>query len=284
MIEIRDLQKDYQDYHLKCSLQVREGMITGLVGKNGAGKSTTFKAALGLIRPDSGEVRVFGKNMEELQPTDREQMGVVLSDSGFSEYLTVNDLLPVLRNLYQKFDKDIFCSRCEHFRIPFNKKIKDFSTGMKRILQISLALSHDARLLILDEPTAGLDVSAREEVLDMLREYMEPGDRSVLISSHIATDLEGFCDDIYLIDQGQIILHEDTDVLLECYGVLKVTEEQYKKMDTAYVLAVKKEEYGYRCLTNEKQFYLENYPDIVVEKSGIDELILMENEKRGAVL
>ena len=284
MIEIRDLQKDYQDYHLKCSLQVREGMITGLVGKNGAGKSTTFKAALGLIRPDSGEVRVFGKNMEELQPADREQMGVVLSDSGFSEYLTVNDLLPVLRNLYQKFDKDIFCSRCEHFRIPFNKKIKDFSTGMKRILQISLALSHDARLLILDEPTAGLDVSAREEVLDMLREYMEPGDRSVLISSHIATDLEGFCDDIYLIDQGQIILHEDTDVLLECYGVLKVTEEQYKKMDTAYVLAVKKEEYGYRCLTNEKQFYLENYPDIVVEKSGIDELILMENEKRGAAL
>lgn len=128
----------------------------------------------------------------------------------------------------------------------------------------------------MDEPTAGLDVSVREELLDMLREYMENGNCSILISSHIATDLEGFCDDIYLIDDGKIVLHEDTDVLLGKYGVLKVTEEQYQNMDRAYIIAVKKEDYGYRCLTNEKQFYLENYPDIVIEKSGIDELILME--------
>ena len=131
-----------------------------------------------------------------------------------------------------------------------------------------------------DEPTAGLDVSAREELLDMLREYMEPGDRSILISSHIATDLERFCDDIYLINDGKIVLHEDTDVLLGKYGVLKVTEEQYWKIDRKYMVAVRKEEYGYRCLTNEKQFYLENYPDIVIEKSGIDELILMEKKEK----
>lgn len=280
MIEIRQLQKNYQDFHLDCSLRVEDGMITGLVGKNGAGKSTTFKAILGLIRADGGEVEVFGKKAADLGKKDREQMGVVLSDSGISEYLTVEDLIPVMKNLYTKFDEKSFRERCERFDLPYHKKIKEFSTGMKRKLQINLALSHEAKLLILDEPTAGLDVSAREELLDMLREYMEPGDRSILISSHIATDLEGFCDDIYLINDGKIVLHEDTDVLLGKYGVLKVTEEQYWKIDRKYIIAVRKEEYGYRCLTNEKQFYLENYPDIVVEKSGIDELILMEKKEK----
>lgn len=280
MIEIRQLQKNYQDFHLDCSLRVEDGMITGLVGKNGAGKSTTFKAILGLIRADGGEVEVFGKKAADLGKKDREQMGVVLSDSGISEYLIVEDLIPVMKNLYTKFDEKSFRERCERFNLPCHKKIKDFSTGMKRKLQINLALSHEAKLLILDEPTAGLDVSAREELLDMLREYMEPGDRSILISSHIATDLEGFCDDIYLINDGKIVLHEDTDVLLGKYGVLKVTEEQYWKIDRKYMIAVRKEEYGYRCLTNEKQFYLENYPDIVIEKSGIDELILMEKKEK----
>ena len=279
MIEIRQLQKNYQDFHLDCSLRVEDGMITGLAGKNGAG-STTFKAILGLIRADGGEVEVFGKKVADLGKKDREQMGVVLSDSGISEYLTVEDLIPVMKNLYTKFDEKSFRERCERFNLPCHKKIKDFSTGMKRKLQINLALSHEAKLLILDEPTAGLDVSAREELLDMLREYMEPGDRSILISSHIATDLEGFCDDIYLINDGKIVLHEDTDVLLGKYGVLKVTEEQYWKIDREYIIAVRKEEYGYRCLTNEKQFYLENYPDMVVEKSGIDELILMEKKEK----
>lgn len=279
MIEIKNLQKDYRDFHLDCSMRVEDGMITGLAGKNGAGKSTTFKAILGLIRADSGEVEVLGKKTMDLAREDREQMGVVLSDSGISEYLSVGDLIPIMKNLYTKFDEKLFREQCERFGLPLNKKIKEFSTGMKRKLQINLALSHEAKLLILDEPTAGLDIIAREELLDMLREYMEPGNRSILISSHIATDLEGFCDDIYLIDDGKIVFHEDTDVLLGKYGVLKVTEDQYQKIDRKYIIAVREERYGYRCLTNEKQFYLENYPDIVMEKSGIDELILMEKEK-----
>ncbi len=273
MIEIKNLQKDYQDFRLNCSLRVEDGMITGLAGKNGAGKSTTFKAILGLVRADGGEVKVFGKDIAELNAEDREKMGVVLSGSGLSEYLTVGDQISVMKGLYTRFDEAGFRKRCEHFRLPLNKKVKEFSTGMKRKQQINLALSHDADLLI-------LDVSVREELLDMLREYMEMGNRSILISSHIATDLEGFCDDIYLIDDGKIVLHEDTDVLLGKYGVLKVTEEQYQNIDRTYIIAVKKEDYGYRCLTNEKQFYLENYPDIVIEKSGIDELILMEKGGR----
>lgn len=136
-------------------------------------------------------------------------------------------------------------------------------------------MAHDAELLILDEPTAGLDVVAREELLGLLREYMETEGRSILISSHISGDLEGFCDDIYMIDKGKIILHEDTDVLLSDYAVLKMTDEQYHVLDKGYILRHKKEDFGYSCLTDQKQFYQENYPELAVERGSIDELIMM---------
>lgn len=127
----------------------------------------------------------------------------------------------------------------------------------------------------MDEPTAGLDVVARDELLNLLREYMEKGDRSILISSHISADLEGFCDDIFMIDDGKIVMHEETDVLLSDYALLKVTNQQYQMLDKKYILRYRKENYGYSCLTNQKQFYLENYPDITVEKGNIDEVIMM---------
>ena len=127
----------------------------------------------------------------------------------------------------------------------------------------------------MDEPTSGMDVIAREELLDMLRVYMETEDRAILISSHISSDLEGICDEIYMIDQGKIILHEETDVLLDEYGIMKVTEEQYRDMDKRHILRYKKESYGYSLLTDKKQYYMANYPQIVIEKGNIDELITM---------
>ena len=147
---------------------------------------------------------------------------------------------------------------------------------MKAKLKILTALSHQADLLILDEPTAGLDVIARDELLNLLREYMEEDDsRSILISSHISSDLEGLCDDLYMIHDGHIVLHEETDVLLSEYGLLKVSAAQYEKLDKQYLLRIKKESYGYSCLTAEKSFYEENYPDIAIEKGNIDEMITM---------
>ena len=146
---------------------------------------------------------------------------------------------------------------------------------MKRKLQILAAITHDAKFLILDEPTAGLDVTAREEILDLLRGYMEEEGRAILISSHISSDLEGFCDDIYMIQDGKIILHEDTDVLLDSYAVMKVTDEQYERMDQEYILCRKKEGFGYSLLTDQKRFYQENYPGIVIENGSIDEVISM---------
>lgn len=207
---------------------------------------------------------------------DKQQLGVVLSDSGFSGYLTVNDILPVLGSMYKSFDRTFFLQQLEKFQLPRNKKIKEFSTGMKAKLKILAAVSHDARLLILDEPTAGLDVIARDELLEILREFMEQKEeRSILISSHISDDLETLCDDLYMIHDGKIILHEDTDLLLSTYGVLKMDETQFQRIDRQYLLRWKRESYGYSCLTDQKQYYMENYPDIAVEKGSIDNVITM---------
>jgi len=275
MIRLENAEKHYKQFDLECSLQVKPGQITGLIGENGAGKSTTFKLILDLIHADGGKVEVFGKPASEFTKDDRENIGVVLSDSGFSGYITVKDLLRIMAALYSKFDKDAFLNGCEKYKIPLNKKIKEFSTGMKTKLKMLVAISHEAKLLILDEPTAGLDVIARDEFLEMLQDYMSKGERSILISSHISSDLENLCDDFYMIHDGKIMMHEETDVLLGEYGILKPTMEQYQTLDKQYLLKVKKEAFGYRCLTNERQYYMENYPDMIIEKGNIDEMILL---------
>lgn len=275
MLELRNVKKQYKDFELDCSMRVPAGTVVGLIGANGAGKSTAFKSILNLIHKDSGEITLFGKDASALTTKEREKLGVVLADSGVSGYLTVKDVISIFEHLYSEFDKEGFLKGCEQFRIPMDKKIKEFSTGMKRKLQVLLAISHNADLLILDEPTSGMDVIAREELLDMLRVYMETEDRAILISSHISSDLEGICDELYMIDRGKIILHEETDVLLDEYGMMKVTEEQYRDLDKRHILRYKKESYGYSLLTDKKQYYLANYPQIVMEKGNIDELITM---------
>lgn len=276
MLKIEHLRKEYKNFTLDCSLDVRPGCVTGLIGQNGAGKSTTFKAVLGLIKRDGGTVTILGKDIQEFTARDKQELGVVLSDSGFSGYLTVGDIIPILDSLYERFDRISFTDQVKRFQIPLDKKIKEFSTGMKAKLKVLTAISHDAKLLILDEPTAGLDVIARDELLEMLREFMEKDEeRAILISSHISSDLETLCDDLYMIHEGRIILHEDTDVLLSDYALLKMEEGQYAGLDKQYILRFRKESYGYSCLTDQKQFYLENYPQIVIEKGTIDEVITM---------
>ena len=220
LLSLKKLQKNYPGFSLDVSMEIEEGQITGLIGANGAGKSTTFKVILGLVHPDAGEIRLFNKDMEQISP-------------------------------------------------------KEFSTGMKAKLKVLTATSFDARLLVLDEPTAGLDVIARDSILELLREYMETEGRSILISSHISSDLESLCDDIYMIDKGQIVLHENTDVLLDEYGLIKADEKQYELLDKQHILKVKKEQYGYSCLTDERAFYAENYPQLAIERGSVDKVITM---------
>lgn len=276
MLKIEHLKKTYDNFSLDCSLEIQPGCVTGLIGANGAGKSTTFKAILGLIQADGGKMTILGKDIKEFSAKDKQKLGVVLSDSGFSEYLDVKDVISILAKLYGEFDQSFFLKHAQRFGLPMDKKIKEFSTGMKAKLKVLAAISHKAKLLILDEPTVGLDVVARDELLEMLRDFMEEEEeRSILISSHISSDLESLCDDLYMIHDGKIVFHEDTDVLLSDYALLKVNDSQYADLDKQYILRYRKESFGYSCLTNQRQYYLENYPQIAIEKGTVDEVITM---------
>ncbi len=274
MLKVEQIKKDYGDFTLECSLEVKVGHITGLVGQNGAGKSTTFKAVLGLIHTDSGRICFQDKEIRKLTEADRCQIGVALSDAGFCDQFQIRDIVPIMEQFYPDFDREWFTVSCKQFGLPYDKRLKEFSRGMQAKLRVLIALSHHASLLLLDEPTAGLDIIARDEILSLLRQFMEQeGEHAILISSHISSDLEGLCDDIYMIHQGRIILHEDMDVLLGEYGLLRVSPEQYALLDKDYLIRVQETPYGYQCLTGQRQFYLENYPDIVVEKGSLDEII-----------
>lgn len=276
MLKIKDLKKSYDLFQMDVSFEIPRGCITGLIGANGAGKSTIFKGILDLISIDGGTIEIFGKDYKTLSKKEKEKLGVVLAESGFSGFLTVQDVAKILENMYSQFDKAMFFDYCKRYQLPLKKQIKEFSTGMKAKLKILTAISHKAEFLLLDEPTTGLDVLAREDLLSMLREYMEENEnRTILISSHISTDLEGLCDDLYMIDNGKVVLHEEIDTLLGQYGLLKISSEQYDTLDKNYLLRKKRESWGYACLTNQKQFYLENYPSYTMEKGSIDEVITM---------
>lgn len=274
LLRIQNLQKNYQDFHLNCSLEVEAGRVTGLIGANGAGKSTTFKSVLGLVHPDGGTVELFGKDLSEVTAKDKQQIGTVMAENGFSIVLNIKGITSILNAMYPKFEKEAFLQKCKHYQLPFDKPIKDFSTGMKAKLKVLISMSYDAKLLIMDEPTVGLDYMTRNELLDEMRTYMEKEDRAILLSSHISEDLEGICDDLYFLQDGQVLLHEDTDKIISDYGILKVNEAQYALLNQTYLTHRIRTSFGYEVLTKEKQFYMDNYPEVVIEKGSIDQVIM----------
>lgn len=283
LIKMQNAVKTYGEFQLNCTLEVGSGRITGLVGANGSGKTTTMAAILGLIHTEQGEVQVLGKAPMALTPADKCRIGVTLSEGSFSEYLMPDNIAGMLAALYPKVDKFDFLKKVTAAGLPLDKPLKDYSKGMRARFDLLCALCHDADLLILDEPTSGLDVLARDAVLDLLRDFMaEKEGRGILISSHISSDLEGLCDDLYMIDKGRVVLHEDTDRILGDYAVLKLTEEQYKTIDKTHILYVKNESYGISALTDHKSFYADNYPEIVMEKGSVDGVMTMilRGEKR----
>lgn len=275
-LQIDNLCKSYKntDFALQnVSFNIPKGSIVGFVGKNGAGKSTTINAVLNIIHRDSGEVTFFRKAMTDASKLMRNDIGVVFDTICFSGDLTPKKLERVLKDIYEHWDSTMFFSYLERFHIPLDKKIKTFSRGMTMKLSIGVALSHKATLLILDEATAGLDPVAREEILDVLLEFVEDERNSIFISSHISSDLEKIADYITFIDNGKIILTEKKDTLIYEYGIARMKQSDFDELDTSEYLAARKRGLQLEVLVGDKTRFSREYPNVVIDNATIDEIL-----------
>ena len=287
-LEIANLNKRYcsSGFELKSvSLKHPKGTIMGLIGENGSGKSTTLSSVLGLLRPDSGCIEIFGKDIETNDIEIKEDIGVVLGEDCFPTELTSRNIETVMRGIYRKWDTTTFKHCLNAFDIQYDKKIREFSSGMKRKLSLAVALSHDPRLLILDEVTSGLDPVSREAVLDELMEFMQNPDSSILITSHITTDLEKIADYVAFIDEGKILLVEEKDKLLYEYGIVRIELEQANSISNDEMFAWVKDGMHISALIENKKRFETEHPDIIVNKPSLEEvaIIIIKGEKHDGV-
>ena len=273
---IHELTKKYEDFTLDhISFQVPSGSIAGLIGENGAGKTSTINAVLGLIKKDSGEIEILGENADNLSSPVKEEIGVVFDGSNFSEELTPVKLNKVLRDVYSSWDQALFSKLLEQMEVPLFKKIKTFSKGMKMKLSIAVALAHHPRLLILDEATSGLDPVMRDDILDMFLDFVQDEEHSILVSSHITSDLEKVADYIVFIHKGKIIFAKSKDELLENYGIIKCGREQFEALDQEDQITYRRLDYEWQVLTADRNRAQKKYPKALVIPATIDEIMLL---------
>lgn len=274
-LEIRNLSKHYEDFQLDhINLTVPAGAIVGLIGENGAGKSTTIKAVMNLIHKDSGDIAIYGQHLEDDPQKLKEEISVVFDDIHFNKNFTAKEIAAICCSIYKNWDDSRWNELMERFGLPISKKVKDFSKGMRVKLNLAISLSHHARLLLLDEPTSGLDPVMRDDILDMFLEFMQDENHAILISSHITSDLEKIADYIAFIHQGRMVFCERKDDLLYHYGVIRCGREDFAKIAEADRVAVRRQDYQISVLVRDRQAAAGKYPDLVMDQPDIDEIML----------
>lgn len=278
-LELNGICKTYPGFTLEnISFSLPMGTITGLVGRNGAGKTTTLKSIVGTVHPDGGSVRILG---QELGTNVMQDVGIVYDECCFSEILTAKNMNSVLGSVYHNWSPDLFLGQCERYGLPLDKKIKTFSRGMKQKLSIAAALAHSPKLLLLDEPTGGLDPVARGEILDDLWEFIEDGQHAVLLSTHITTDLDRIADRILILSDGQLKLDESKDVLLDEYCVLRGSPDQLDLLDRDEILGFRRNAYSFEALCKNRAAMAEKYPALVCDRTDIEQvLVLLEGSEQ----
>lgn len=276
ILEVKDLEKKYMDFTLdKISFSIPSGTIVGLIGENGAGKSTTINAILNLIRKDGGEIKVLGKEMTDSDTGMRNEIGVVFDGNNFYETLTPRKIGNIMAKVYSNWDMSCFEDYLKRFQLPVSKEIKQFSKGMKMKFTIAVALSHNPRLLILDEATSGLDPIVRDEVLDIFLDFVQDETHAVLVSSHITSDLEKIADYITFIHKGKLIFSLSKDELIYNYGIIKCGREQFMKMDSDDIITYRKKDYEYEILVSDKTRMERKYKNCLMNDVTIDDIMLL---------
>lgn len=274
ILQVKNLKKDYGDFVLNnVSFDVPKGAIVGLIGENGAGKSTTINAILGLIEKDNGTITLFDK--QELEKVDKEQIGVVFDGNNFPESLSPVKLNSVLKRIYSHWNEEKFFSIIDKLSLPKNKKIKEFSRGMKMKLSIAAAFSHNSKLLILDEATSGLDPIVRDDILDMFLGFVQEEENAILVSSHITSDLEKVADYIVFIHNGEIIFNKPKDELMYKYGIIKCGAAQFEVIDKQDIIVYQKKDYEWDILIADRDLAHKKYPKAIIDPANIDDIMLL---------
>lgn len=244
-IELKGLTKSFSGFTLgPLDLTLPSGCIMGLIGENGAGKSTTLKLLLQILRPDGGAFSILGRDGGDNLSGVKEEIGVVLDEVGLPECLTARQAGRIMQNAYRRWDAEVYAGYLDRLSIPRDKAFKNFSRGNKMKLGIAIALSHHPRLLLLDEATSGLDPVVREEVVEIFSEFTREEDHSILVSSHIVSDLEKLCDYIAFLHRGKLVLCEEKDLLLGSFGAVHCSHEQFAALDPSAVLGFRQSSYG----------------------------------------
>ena len=274
-IEIKGLTKKYDGFTLDdISFDVPKGSVMGFIGQNGAGKTTTIKAIFNIISRDAGTIKVLGLDNIENEYEIKEDVAAVFDELPFHEDFNAKQISIVLSNVFKNWDNEKFKELLTRFALPEKKKIKQFSKGMKMKLQIATALSHDAKILIMDEATTGLDPVVRNEILDIFREYLQDGERSILMSSHITSDLEKIADCVTFIDKGKILLSGYKDDILDTHGLLKCSKADYENIDKEDIVSARITDFGVDAMVSDKEMCNKKYSGAVIDKTTLEEIML----------
>lgn len=277
-LELRNVTKSFPGFAIKdLNLTLPSGCIMGLIGENGAGKSTTIRLILDILHKDGGSITILGKDNQDSMQITKEEVGVVMDEVGILECLTTRQVGKIMRHIYRSWDQEEYERLLKKLSVPENKAYKDFSRGMKMKLGIVIAMSHKSKLLLLDEATSGLDPVVRDEVVQMFYDFTRDEEHSILISSHIVSDLEKLCDYIAFLHKGELLLCEEKDRLLEEYGIVRCTKEQAENIDKKAVRYKKESPYGVELLVERDAVT----KDMTISPVSIEELfVFMVKEER----
>ena len=271
-IEVKNLNKSFDDFQLKnVNIEVPKGKIVGLIGENGAGKTTLIKCILGAMFKDSGEVKLFNK---EYDNSLKDDIGVVYDNSFIIETYNIKDLNLIMKNIYKNWDQKLFFKYIEEYNLPLKKEIRKLSTGMKKKLEIITAICHHPKVLILDEPTSGLDPVIRSEVLDLFQDFVNNNDNSILLSTHITSDLEHIADNVIFISKGQIIFDKPLKEIKDDYIVLDVDKEEFKNITKKDIIRYKENRIDYQVLIHKKNMKTK-YEKYIKRITALDDIMLL---------
>lgn len=274
-IEISGVTKKYSGFTLdNISFNVPKGSIMGFIGQNGAGKTTTIRSILNLIPIDGGEIKLLGLDHQENEKQIKERIAVVFDELPFHDVFNAKDMARIFEGIYPKWSNAEYNSYLERFKLPTKKKIGEFSKGMKMKLQIACALSHSAELLVMDEATTGLDPVVRDEILHIFMEYLQDGEHSILMSSHITSDLEKIADTVTFIDKGKLLVSGCKDEILESHGILKCDKGEISKIAAEDIVSIRMNSYGAEIMLNNRQEASYKYSGAIVDPASLDDIML----------